>query len=124
MGFEVMGATVTLEFGADTLLSGATVACSLDMSVRQFVQLQRMWAAVGDGDMENVERAFSTFGDAALKSWDLEADGVPVPANGEGLTMIPLAAAMAVFKAWSDAVAAKSPNSRAASGNGATSEAA
>lgn len=123
MGFNVRGATVTLEFAEGTVMHGAHVECSLDLTIREFVDMQRIWARVADGDMDDLLAGFEAFG-AVITAWDLEDNGKPVPATATGLTEIPLAMAMAVFRAWSDAVAAKSPNSLAASGNGATSEAA
>lgn len=120
MAFEVKGGTVTLEFAEGTVLAGARVECSLDMSIRDFVRLQRMWAAADDGDLEKVEAAYSMFGDRALVSWDLTLGGVELPATGEGLVQLPVACANAIFAAWSDAVGGKSPNSSAASANGRT----
>lgn len=121
MGFEVRGATVALQFAKGTLLEGASVRCTLDMSVRDFVQMQRLWAAVGEGDLSQMDAAFRMFGNLALSEWDLVLDGQPLPADGEGLSLVPMAVANAIFKAWSDVVAARDPNSNAASASGNTS---
>lgn len=124
MAFEVFGSTVRLEFAPGTVLAGATVECSLDMSVREFTGLQRAIKAIEETqDAENVEETYRMFGNLSLRSWDLEAHGEPIPATGDGLVQLPFSAANAIFAAWSDAVAGKSPNSSSASDSGGDSQA-
>lgn len=108
--FDIGGTTVVLEFAEGTVLSGATVRCSLDMSIRDFAQMQRAWSEAQDGDMGDLASAFVQFGDAVLVDWDICYRGEPVPATGEGLASIPAAAANAIFAAWTDAVGGKQGN--------------
>lgn len=108
--FEVGGTTVALEFAEGTVLSGATVTCSLDMSIREFAKMQRLWADAQAGDMTDLVAAFEAFGDAALVSWDIYQNGEPVPATGAGLASIPTAAANAIFAAWTDVIGGRSGN--------------
>jgi hypothetical protein len=124
MSFNVGGSTVALEFDAGTVLAGATVMCSLDMSIRDFVQMQRIWSDSQDGDISRVLEAYQMFGDAALVSWDLTLRGEVLPATGESLIRIPAVAANAIFSAWTSAVSGTSSKSPAASESGSTSEAA
>lgn len=119
--FEVLGGGVDLEFAPGTLLAGAKVKCSLDISIREYVQMQRLWAETSSGDMERVQQAYTMFGDLVLLSWNLQKRGADVPANGEGLIEIPAASANAIFNAWQDAVSGRSPNSSGASASGRTS---
>lgn len=123
MAFEVSGSTVTLEFGTGTVLEGASVKCSLDISVRDFLRLQREINAMRDGEStEAVEAAYKFFGDLALVEWDLVKKGEPLPANGDGLLQLPFASLNAIFEAWSTAITGSSPNSSGASPSGDTSE--
>lgn len=115
---------MALEFDAGTVLAGATVMCSLDMSIRDFVQMQRIWSDSQDGDISRVLEAYQMFGDAALVSWDLTLRGEVLPATGESLIRIPAVAANAIFSAWTSAVSGTSSKSPAASESGSTSEAA
>lgn len=128
MGFEIGGQTALLIFEEGTSLAGAEVRVSLDMSVRDFLALQRAvsgisQATLGDDQIEALEGAFETFGRLALKSWNLERDGEPIPATGEGMLMLPFKAANEVFAAWGSAISDVSPNLSAVSANGASAEA-
>lgn len=124
MGFEVRR-TAVLEFAEDTALAGATVRASLDMTVREFMALQRSIAALpsavedfDDAAIEAWEETYRRFGDEALKSWDIEMDGVEVPATGAGMLTLPFKVANEIFSAWGNALAGAPPNSAAASGTG------
>ena len=127
MGFAIEEQTAALEFAEGTLLAGATVRVSLDMSVRQFVDLQRVVAAMdGSGaelssaeKMARLESAFTQFAEAALISWDLERKDIPIPSTAEGFMSLPFPHANAIFQAWTSALANPSPNSGAASVPGA-----
>ena len=135
MGFEVRGSTVTLEFGPGSVLGpgvdkdgnptpAAVVRCSIDMSIRDFVAMQRLARGITeDADVGVIEETYRTFATAALRSWNLLDDGVPLPATADGFAQLPIASANAIFSAWSDAIGGRSPNSPAASANGARSEA-
>ena len=131
MSFEVVGNTARLEFGAGTVLEGATVVVSLNMAVRDFLRIQRLAAAAATPDtaqlettLEGIEEAYQLFGSAALVRWDLTRDGEPIPADGTGMLSLPAAAANAIFDAWGRAVSSVPGNSSAASDNGAWSGAA
>lgn len=123
MAFEVSGGTVVLEFTENTVLHGATVKCSLDVSVRQFMELQRQRAQLREtADIEQMEAVFRVFGDIAIREWDLVMQGEPLPATGEGLLKLSFAQVLAIFTAWSQAMAGESPNSSSASPSGSTLE--
>lgn len=130
MGFEIGGNNAVLEFGADTGLAGAVVQVSLDMSVRDFLALQRAIAGMSsdasgldESMLDRWEKAYTMFGATSLKSWNLELAGQPVPATADGFLSLPFASANTIFTAWARALASPSPNSPAASVNGALSEA-
>lgn len=125
MGFDVTGNTAVLEFAEGTRLAGASVRVSLDMTVREFLSLQRSIAgiAVGDGDASDadvaaMEAAYARFAESGLVGWDLTIGGEPVPANKEGMLSLPLRIANDILNAWISALSSVSPNSGAASGNG------
>lgn len=129
MGFDISGNTAVLEFDADTPLAGATVRVSLDMSVRDFLMLQRTIAgmstdasALAPEMLDRWESAYRMFGQKALKSWDLEMDGEPVPATDDGFLSLPFGVANVIFTAWARVLGGPPPNSSAVSVNGATSE--
>jgi hypothetical protein len=125
MGFEIGGKTALLHFEEGTFLDGATVRVSLDMSLRDFLSLQRMAdVASNQADSEaqtnGIYSALQRFGDEALVDWDLTLHGEPVPASGEGVMMLAPHVGLAVFQAWGQVVSSLGPNSSAASVNGAS----
>lgn len=120
-GFEVGGNVARLEFADGSTLDGATVRVSLDMSVRDFYGLRR---AFRDAPDEEQVRFYETFGDDYLLGWDVMLKGEALPPDGEGMLSLPIRAAGELFVAWMAAMADVTPNSGAASVNGATSEAA
>ena len=131
MGFDIGGTTARLEFAEGTLLEGATVRVSLDMSVRDFLALQRTIAGISTdaANLDNTaldrwEAAYRMFGKTALKSWDLMADGQDISATEDGFLSLPFAIANAIFTAWAQALGGPGPNSSAVSANGASLEAA
>ena len=131
MGFDIGGNTAVLEFEDGTALAGAVVRVSLDMSVRDFLALQRTIVGMSSDAstmapemLDRWESAYRMFGGKALRSWNLEADGEPVLASEEGFLSIPFAAANEIFTAWAKVLGGPSPNSRAVSVNGASSVAA
>lgn len=130
MGFDVGGNTARLEFQPGTVLDGATVRVSLDMSVRDFLALQRTIAGLATSGetvpaetLEQWEQAYRLFASTSLLSWDLERDTHPVPTDADGFLSLPFAVANAIFTAWASALGGVSPNSPAASANGVPSEA-
>jgi len=132
MGFEIGGNTARLVFEEGTALDGATVRVSLDMSVRDFLAMQRTIAGLSSANPEDLaddmldrwESAYRTFGDRALVSWDVIFEGEPLPATGEGVLSLPFQVANELFSAWGKAIGRVSPNSGAASANGDRSGAA
>jgi len=124
MGFEVSKSSVRLEFAEGTLLSGATVQVSTDMSVRDFINLQRSLGALSkDGSGDEWQRTYALFGESYLESWDLVRNGEPLTADAEGMLSLPIRVASELFNAWVQALVAPAPNLRAASANGVLSEA-
>ena len=145
MGFEVGGNSAKLEFEQGSVLDGAVVRVTLDMSVRDFLGLQRTiagFATTGDTvaaeTLEQWEAAYSQFAAHALLSWNLsKCDcGAPeshidrpcprpykYPATPDGFLALPFNAANAIFTAWAGALGGTPPNSPAASLNGHQSEA-
>jgi hypothetical protein len=109
-----------LEFAEGTALAGAEVRVSLDMSVEDFYALR---AAVRERTDEGEMELYRRFGDEYLLGWNLEAKGKPVSATGAGMLQIPVRRAGEIFGAWMSALVQPSPNSNAASANGAQSEA-
>lgn len=122
MGFDITATTVALEFQDGTPLAGATVRASLDVPIREFLGMQRALANARNGTDE-MEAAYRRFGDVALISWDLERNGEPITADGEGMLSLPFSAANAVLKAWVEASTGPEGNSVSVSENGAQSEA-
>lgn len=125
MGFDIGGNTALLEFQPGTVLDGATVRVSLDMSVRDFLGLQRTIAgfvstgeSVAGETLDQWEAAYRQFASTALKSWDLQRDGEDIPADVDGFLSLPFAAANAIFTAWASALGGTPPNSPSASGSG------
>lgn len=127
MGFDVGGNTARLEFLPGTVLDGATVRVSLDMSVRDFLALLRAATAPDTNDTsvvsERETELFTRFAETALLSWDLDRDGHAIPATAEGFLSLPYRHANAIYLAWFNALRTPPPNSHAASANGARSEA-
>ena len=125
MGFDVGGNTAVLEFEEGTALDGAEVRVSLDMSVRDFLALQRTIAgmttdaAALDGSMlDRWEAADCMFARTALRSWNLENGGIAVEASEDGFLSLPFAAANAIFTAWARALGGPGPNSNGVSASG------
>ena len=137
MGFEVGGNTAKLEFDDATPLGGVSasgersvVRVKLDMSVRDFLGLQRTiagFATTGDTvaaeTLEQWEAAYSQFAAHALVDWNLTSGGEAIPADVDGFMSLPFNAANAIFTAWAGALGGTPPNSPAASLNGHQSEA-
>lgn len=127
-GFDIGTTTAVLEFDKGTALEGAVVRVSLDMSVRDFLALQRTIAGMSSdsaevsGDaLERWEAAYRMFAESALRSWDLERGGEAIPATVDGFLSLPFTVANAIFGAWAQALGGPSPNSNAASASFDTS---
>lgn len=116
MTFDVSG-RMKVEFAEDSLLYGANVILRKDLPIRDFLEVQRASAALSDENNEGLIEFFQAFGDTVLVEWDLADGETPIPANGEGMTLIGTKAAneiIACFNATTDV----SPNSSAGSVNG------
>ena len=129
--FNIGGDTAVLEFAEGTPLAGATVRVSLDMSVRDFLALQRNIAGISansesltSATLDLWETAYTAFADKSLLSWDLSRADEAIPATVDGFLSLPFVMANAVFTAWASALAAPQGNSVAASTSGEPVEAA
>lgn len=130
MGFEVGGNTAVLEFGEGTALDGAEITVSLDMSVGEYLAMQRVISGItvlatttegaGEQALQSWEKAYRTFADEALVSWNLTLRGVAVPPTGDGMMTIPFAAASQIFSEWVGALVSPPKVSSVASTNGVT----
>ena len=87
---------------SDTDLAGATVVVRLDASMEKFIEMSRI-ADVDEVSMEGVMDLARQFGDELIMEWDLMEDNdeeTPIPANGNGMVMLPLRLAMIIIGAW------------------------
>jgi hypothetical protein len=128
MTFDVSG-RVKAEFVEGSLLFGATVILRKDLPIREFLEIQRVSAGLGEGEADSeayrdsLLEFYRVFGDTVLVQWDLADGETPIVANGEGMTRIGMRAAgeiIAAFNATTDV----SPNSSAGSPNGVSEPAA
>jgi len=79
---------------------GCEVRVLLSVTFAQFIALRE--SAQGE-DQESMARLF---GDNVLMDWNIEdAEGHPIPANGEGMMAIPLQLTNLVVQYWVQAVA-------------------
>jgi len=124
MGFDIEGTSVTLEFDEGTVLAGAHIECSLDVTLREFMAIRRLLReadALADTDVEQVEGLHRQIGDAVLRKWDLQRGEVAIAATGEEFAKLPLRLVNTIVGAWIGAATGASPNSSAASVSGDTS---
>ena len=130
MAFEIGSTVAVLQFDQGTALEGAKVRVSLDMSVRDFLALQRTIAGISadsasmSGEaLEQWEAAYRMFAGSSLRSWDLSRDDKAIPATVDGFMSLPFSVANSIFVAWAQALGGPPPNLRAASESGDTSAA-
>ena len=92
-----------LTFPEDSDYHGAEIRAKLDVDVRTFLELQ----AIGDdATATELRDAFTLFGDAIVKEWNLQdEDNKPVPATGDGFMTLPPAFCTSVIGAWAEAAA-------------------
>ena len=127
--FEVGGNTARLEFADGSALDGATVRVSLDVSVREYLDIERAASVLPLDDtpaselLDRWEALYRMFGERFLLGWDLTLEGEAIPSTAEGMLAIPFRYARAIFLAWKAALSSPLPNSLAVSANGATPEA-
>ena len=79
---------------------GAEVRAKLDVDVRTFLELQ----TITDGaSADELRIAFTLFGDAIVKKWNLEDDdGHPIPPTGDGLMTLPPSFCTALIGSWAE----------------------
>ena len=99
-GFRIPDKVAVITFeGTD--YDGAEIRAKLNVNFRYFSEIQ---AAISE-DSTNGLRVAELFGDHALIDWNLEDDdGNPVPANAEGMTMIPVELVNLMVGNWAEAV--------------------
>ena len=98
-GFRVPEKTARITFeGTD--YDGAEIILRLSVTFAQFIALRE--SAQGD-DQEVMARLF---GETVLMEWNLDdSDGNPIPANSDGMLVIPLQLTNLVVQHWVQAVA-------------------
>lgn len=96
MGFQVPRRTarVTFEEGHD--YHGAEITLNLDLPTAAIFELQRLQA-------EDADAAVRMFADDALVTWNIEDNGVPVPATYEGAKTQPAAFILTLMRRWQEA---------------------
>ena len=99
-GFRIPERTARVTFeGTD--YDGAEIKLRLSVSFAQFIALRE--SAQGE-DQEGMARLF---GQNVLMEWNLEdEDGLPLPADGDGMMAIPLDLTNQIVQHWVEAVAA------------------
>ena len=99
-GFRIPERTARVAFeGTD--YDGAEIKLKLSVSFAQFIALRE--SAQGE-DQEGMARLF---GETVLMEWNLEdADGQPLPADGDGMMAVPMDLTNLVVQHWVEAVAA------------------
>ena len=98
-GFRVPEKTARITF-AGTDYDGAEIRVLLSVTFGQFIALRE------SAQSEDQERMARLFGDDVLMSWNLEdADGQPIPANGDGMLAIPLELTNLVVQHWVEEIA-------------------
>ena len=97
-GFRLPERTALINFeGTD--YDGAEIRVRLSVTFAQFIALRE--SAQGE-DQEGMARLF---GETVLMDWNLEdADGKPIPADGDGMLAIPLELTNLIVQHWVEAV--------------------
>ena len=99
-GFRIPDKIAVITFeGTD--YDGAGIRAKLNVNFRYFSEIQ---SAIAE-DNTNGLKVAELFGDLVLISWNLEDDaGDPIPANAEGMTMIPVELVNLMVGNWAEAV--------------------
>ena len=98
-GFRLPERTAGITFEGTTY-DGAEIRVRLSVTFAQFIALRE--SAQGE-DQEGMARLF---GDNVLMEWNLEdADGEPIPADGDGMLAIPLELTNLIVQHWVEEVA-------------------
>jgi len=99
--FSVPRKTCVLVLTGD--YEGAEARCRLDVGMGTYLTFQRL---ADSQEPDKLEEACRRFGDDVLVEWNLEDDdGRVVPATGDGFLAIPPELAVAMIRAWSEAMA-------------------
>jgi hypothetical protein len=89
-----------LQINLEGDFGGAELTCKLDVSIGTFVELQKLSANEG-----TVIDSYKKFGDEILISWNFtDAQGKPLPPNGEGMLALSPALAIGILGAWTSQV--------------------
>ena len=98
-GFRIPERTARITF-AGTDYDGAEIQLRLSVSFAQFIALRE--SAQGE-DQEGMARLF---GENVLMEWNLEdAEGMPIPADADGMLAIPLELTNLIVQHWVEEVA-------------------
>lgn len=100
MGFALEELIAILDF-SETELDGAEVKMSLDLTRADVTRLQR---AVASAEGDDGDEVMITLMAEALRGWNLERDGDPIPADKDGLDSLPTRQVTAIAVAWMEAV--------------------
>lgn len=87
-------ATITFE-GTD--YDGLEMRCKFDVGMNVYLDYQRV---IASKDVAEIASTIRDFGDKWLIEWNLEEDGAPVPATGEGMLTIPIPDATTIVAKW------------------------
>lgn len=81
---------------------GVEVQAMMPASFQDYLMMRRFarFAELSDDTFGEIDAALIEFGDAFLVSWNVDRGGVPVPATGRGLALLPAAFQLAVLTAW------------------------
>ena len=100
MPFNLKTETLKLDFGSDEL-NEMNVEVTADVPLSTFFDLQ-IW--LSSDDAKQMRDAFMLFGNQILRSWDVEDDGVSIPADENGFLSLPMTLGMSIITTWTEAV--------------------
>ena len=80
---------------------GAEARCRLDVGMGTYFTI----AGIDTNQKAQIMAACQLFGDDILIEWNLNDDGKPIPATGEGFLSLPPELELAMLRAWSEAMA-------------------
>ena len=100
MPFNLKTETLKLDFGSDEL-NEMNVVVTADVPLSTFFDLQ-IW--LSSDDAKQMRDAFMLFGNQILRSWDVEDDGVSIPADEHGFLSLPLTLGMSIVTTWTETV--------------------
>lgn len=93
MGIEIGTKPKRIDIaGYEGVWADVDMAASLD----DFETIETLMAT----DMRAMAKGLRLFGDKFLKAWNVDIQGEPVPATGDGLVSCPLPFTLAVLTSW------------------------